>query len=66
VVEEPQHSGYRGYESFLAGQSTTEPATEGVVGLSAMIYTSGTTGRPKGVSRGRRISFFFSFNIRQF
>jgi long-chain acyl-CoA synthetase len=41
----------REYESFLAGQSTDEPPTEGVAGLSAMIYTSGTTGRPKGVSR---------------
>ena len=52
VVGDDPRNADREYESFLAGQSTDEPPTEGVAGLSAMIYTSGTTGRPKGVSRG--------------
>jgi long-chain acyl-CoA synthetase len=39
--------GFEDYESFLAGESTDEPADQFLGG--PMFYTSGTTGRPKGV-----------------
>ena len=53
--------GYREYEAFISGGSTSEPTCE--VSLSdtwVLIYTSGTTGKPKGVLRSHRshVSFY--------